>query len=259
MLFDSYGYTLFVVFIFGLIIGSFSNACIYRWTEEKSIFAPRSRCPVCNHVIAWYDNIPILSFFLLKGKCRHCHTTISLQYPFVELIFGLAFLAIFYTYGFCFDTVRIMFLFWMFAISFATDMADRIIPNEVCIAGIFFAIISAILGYISWSSVLWGFFAPSVPLLLMAVIIEKLTGHDCVLGGGDLKFLFAIGGVGGAFFSSYVLIYGSTCLAFMFAALFIQDLVTGERTPVPMMLGFMTVFILMFLFGVLPVVMRGLG
>src|SRR5579863_4177913 len=72
--------------LFGLLIGSFLNVCIYRWTRDLSVVKPRSACPQWNHTIAWYDNVPILSFFLLRGRCRQCKAPIPWTYPAVELL-----------------------------------------------------------------------------------------------------------------------------------------------------------------------------
>src|SRR5580658_93565 len=77
--------------LFGLLIGSFLNVCIYRWTRDLSVVRPRSACPDCNHPIAWYDNIPLLSFLLLGGRCRNCQARIPWTYPAVELLTGLFF------------------------------------------------------------------------------------------------------------------------------------------------------------------------
>jgi leader peptidase (prepilin peptidase)/N-methyltransferase len=82
-----------MVFVFGLIVGSFLNVCISRWPDEKSVISPRSRCPKCENLILWYDNIPLLSWLYLKAKCRHCALRISWIYPGVELLTGLCFLA----------------------------------------------------------------------------------------------------------------------------------------------------------------------
>lgn len=82
----------FFIFILGLVIGSFLNAVIYRLDKKNSILKGRSRCPKCRKVISWHDNIPILSFVLLKGRCRRCHKEISWQYPLVEFFTGLVFL-----------------------------------------------------------------------------------------------------------------------------------------------------------------------
>src|SRR5271154_4817717 len=80
--------------LFGLLIGSFLNVCIYRWPRDLSVVRPRSHCPECEHPIAWYDNIPLLSYARLKGRCRHCGSRISWFYPVVEMLTGLLFFVI---------------------------------------------------------------------------------------------------------------------------------------------------------------------
>src|ERR1700732_3840079 len=93
-----------IVFLFGLIIGSFLNVCILRIPSGKSIVLPASACPKCGEAIRSYDNIPVLSYLLLGGKCRGCKTKISAMYPLVELLTGLLFLGCFYAFGISVET-----------------------------------------------------------------------------------------------------------------------------------------------------------
>ena len=79
-----------VSLIMGLLVGSFCNVCVGRWPHGESVVSPRSRCPKCMNAIAWYDNIPLLSWLILAAKCRHCKAPISWQYPVVEAITGIA-------------------------------------------------------------------------------------------------------------------------------------------------------------------------
>ena len=120
-------YLLFI--ILGGIWGSFSNVCIYRLPENKGIIAGRSFCPSCKNKIQWFDNIPILSFVLLKGKCRHCKNIISLQYLIVELISSVSFVTIYYFFGLTFTTLLLLILNVFFIIIFFIDLKHYIIPD----------------------------------------------------------------------------------------------------------------------------------
>ena len=120
-------YLLFI--ILGGIWGSFSNVCIYRLPENKGIVAGRSFCPSCKNKIQWFDNIPILSFVLLKGKCRHCKNIISLQYLIVELISSVSFVTIYYFFGLTFTTLLLLILSVFFIIIFFIDLKHYIIPD----------------------------------------------------------------------------------------------------------------------------------
>ena len=103
-----------IVFIFGSIWGSFSNVCIHRIPENTSVIKGRSYCPSCKKKINWFDNIPLLSFIILKAKCRSCPAKISSKYFLVELISALSFVLIFYLYSFSLTTL----LFFILSISF---------------------------------------------------------------------------------------------------------------------------------------------
>jgi leader peptidase (prepilin peptidase)/N-methyltransferase len=85
--------------LFGLILGSFLNVCIYRWPRDLSVVKPRSHCTGCDKMIAWYDNVPLVSYLVLGGRCRHCRARISWRYPVVELATGLLFFYLVYTRG----------------------------------------------------------------------------------------------------------------------------------------------------------------
>jgi len=94
-----------LVGLLGAVVGSFMNVCIYRIPRSLSIIFPGSQCPNCKARIAYYDNIPILSYLLLKGKCRHCHTAISFRYPLVEAMNSIFYLLIFYKFGITYSTI----------------------------------------------------------------------------------------------------------------------------------------------------------
>ena len=118
-----------LVIILGALWGSFANVCIFRLPKEKGVVSGRSYCPKCKKKIVWYDNIPIISFFLLGGKCRKCKKSISFQYAIVEAINIVSFITIYYFFGISVITVLLMMLSISFLIIFFIDLEHFIIPN----------------------------------------------------------------------------------------------------------------------------------
>ena len=119
------------LFFFGIICGSFANVCIYRLPKNKSIVTGRSFCPNCKKKIIWYDNIPLLSFILLKSKCRFCKKPINSQYFIVELITAISFVSIYYFFGLTLAALLLSILSVFFIIIFFIDLKHFIIPNEL--------------------------------------------------------------------------------------------------------------------------------
>jgi len=183
-----------LVFIFGTMIGSFLNALIYRLPRGINIAIPRSSCPHCNHQIKWFENIPLLSYLFLAGKCSNCKTPISLRYPLVELYMGIV--AIFlaphdlepqslYSFFFFFSIMSV------FVVHFLVDMEHQILPDSLnaYLAIIFF--LSVILSkpyYYFLTGAAIGVLFP----LGVSYLFYKLKGQ-VGLGGGDIKLWGALG------------------------------------------------------------------
>lgn len=125
-----------LVFIFGSIVGSFLNVCIHRMPLGESVVWPHSHCPKCKKKIPTYDNIPFLSFILLKGRCRFCKERISLRYPLVELITAIMFVVLFNHYGLSYEFFVFVIFICSLIIATFVDIKHRIIPDEVSIGGI---------------------------------------------------------------------------------------------------------------------------
>ena len=181
-------------FLFGLAVGSFLNVCIYRIPLKKSIVSPPSSCPQCGSRIRFYDNIPVLSYLLLLGRCRQCRARISLRYPLVELIVGLLSAALFLALG---PSLPYLFLFLftaaLVAIAFI-DLDHKIIPDVISLPGILVGLIFSFFPSAGLSPVdaLIGAVGGAAFLLLVGVAFEKVTGREG-MGGGDVKLLAMIG------------------------------------------------------------------
>ncbi len=182
-----------VSFLFGAVVGSFLNVCICRMPREESVVSPPSHCPLCNYQIRWFDNIPLLSYLLLRGKCRGCGAHISLQYPMVELLNGLLTLSLFVKFGISL-TFSAMFLFCsaLVVITFI-DLEHQIIPDEISLSGIVVGFLfSLVLPGQNWLDSLLGILLGGGSLLLVASGYQWLTGKEG-MGGGDIKLLAMMG------------------------------------------------------------------
>jgi leader peptidase (prepilin peptidase)/N-methyltransferase len=131
------------VFAIGAAIGSFLNVCIGRWPEGLSVVKPRSRCPKCGHQIKARENIPILSWLLLRGKCSNCHVRISIQYPIVELLVGLIWLDIYFHFGLTFTAFRLAVFATVLLGIAITDAKYFLIPDGFTVFGLFFVLLTS--------------------------------------------------------------------------------------------------------------------
>ncbi len=181
-----------VFFFFGLIVGSFLNVCIYRLPRNISIAFPSSSCPMCNNPIKARDNVPIISYILLGGRCRYCKKKISIRYPFVELFNGILYWAVFSYFGLGWH-LPFLFAFCssMIVISFI-DLDFQIIPDIITLPGI-------IIGFLGASFFIPDIFSPNLSFHNLSIIGFKTSLLGFFVGGG-LFYLIAIlskGGMGG--------------------------------------------------------------
>ncbi len=130
-------------FLFGLLIGSFLNVCIYRMPRDLSVVRPRSFCPACERQISWYDNFPILSFVLLRGRCRHCQESIPIRYPLVELATALLFSWAVFAMGVSAEAGKVCVFGAILIALVVTDLEERILPDEFTIGGIIVGLLFA--------------------------------------------------------------------------------------------------------------------
>lgn len=219
-------------FVVGAAIGSFLNVCIWRLPREKSIVFPASHCPQCGHAIRHTDNIPILSYLILRGKCRDCGGKISVQYPVVEAITGALSLVLYMKYGFSFQyTAAFAFAGALIVVTFI-DLEHQIIPDVITLPGIPIGLAL-------------GVFAMGVPLLdavlgivvgggflyLVAVVYQLLTKREG-MGGGDIKLLAMMGAFLG-WKSLFFIVFISSLLGALVGVAVLMAQRKGFRAAIP--------------------------
>jgi len=205
------------IFLIGLCIGSFLNVCIYRLPASQSIVHPRSKCPNCDTLIPFYDNIPLFSYLWLKGRCRHCQTKISLRYPIVELLGGLFALGIYMKFGLDIATlIYFVFIAALLTVTFI-DIDHRIIPDVITLPGIPICFAASFaLPAITYKDALLGILAGGGSLFLVAWLYSLITKKEG-MGGGDIKLLAMIGAIvgwQGVFFTIFVASLAGTLAGF---------------------------------------------
>jgi len=201
---QSYPWALWLIwFALGSCLGSFLNVCIYRLPREQSIIRPRSRCTKCRRQIAAYDNIPFISYVILGGRCRHCRKRISLRYPLIEAMTGLATIAVFQRFGM--SGVGLVYLAFVCALITASfiDLEFRIIPDEISLGGLVLGVIlSALIPSLHGTESRWLALGRSVigflvggGLLYGTGIIGDFIFKKESMGGGDIKLLAMAGSI----------------------------------------------------------------
>jgi leader peptidase (prepilin peptidase)/N-methyltransferase len=182
-----------VSIIFGAIIGSFLNVCIYRLPKGESIIRPGSHCPHCQTPIKFYDNIPLASYVLLKGKCRQCQTVISLQYPLVEGITALSSFLLFLEFGISWSYLFYFSFVASLIVITVIDLYHQIIPDVISLPGIGVGVFaSLILPKMTILNSLLGTLLGGGSLFAVATLYQWLFKREG-MGGGDIKLLAMIG------------------------------------------------------------------
>ncbi len=241
------------VFGLGLIFGSFLNVCIYRIPENISLLWPASKCVNCSKRIIWYDNIPVLSYLLLRGKCRHCQHKVSALYPIIEIITGIIFLLLFHSVliakgGQICDYIVCLIFCCLLIVGSFVDIKFYIIPNEITYTGLVLAPIAGLVcaGFHNLNSAL-GYFDNSANqmtasllasmigifvsggMLFLCGVIGKLVLRKDAMGFGDVKLMGVIGG-----FLGWKLAVATFFLAPFFGLLFgIPRLVSKKSKVIP--------------------------
>ena len=179
--------------LFGLIIGSFLNVCIHRIPLKKSLIHPPSSCPQCGENVRFYDNIPVISYLLLWGKCRSCHASISIRYPIVEMLTGIFAVITWMEFGPSPSTLIYFFFITTLLVITFIDIDHRIIPDIISLPCIPLGFaVSFVLPSINWIESLLGIALGGGSLLAIAWGYQLFRGKEG-MGGGDIKLLGMIG------------------------------------------------------------------
>jgi leader peptidase (prepilin peptidase) / N-methyltransferase len=215
--------------LFGLIAGSFLNVCIHRWPRGRSVVKPRSHCVRCRKTIAWYDNIPVASYLVLRGRCRHCGRAISPRYPLVEVLTGLLFFYFVWTFGPSLLAVKMCLFAAMLVALVFSDLEKRILPDEFTLGGMLVGFAFAAFiepPDVTGRAVLWmlgitpdgraawlaesaaGALLPAGFLWLGGWLYEKVR-HREGLGLGDVKLIAMVGSFLGLQGALLTLVVGS--------------------------------------------------
>ena len=203
-----------VVLLFGLVVGSFLNVCIARLPQDQSISTPRSHCPRCKTPINWYDNIPLVSFLALRGRCRNCGLPISWRYPLVELLNGLLYLWSYTAFGLTGESGMVMALCSALLVITFIDLDHQIIPDVITLPGMVIGLLAAPLfmsaleppmafglgrlfpsagTYLAgFANSLVGLLLGAAPLFIIGWLWEKLRKVEA-MGGGDVKIMGMVG------------------------------------------------------------------
>jgi leader peptidase (prepilin peptidase)/N-methyltransferase len=183
---------LLMVAIVGLCVGSFLNVCAYRLPLDESIVHPRSRCTSCGRTLSWFDNLPVLSWVALGGRCRTCKQAVSWMYPAVEIVTALIFVITYLTHGLTLlSLVRVVFACALIVL-FVTDLQHKILPNVITVPGIVVGFVCSFFLPPGWVSSLIGLFVGGGFLLALAEAYYRVRGQEG-LGMGDVKLLAMIG------------------------------------------------------------------
>jgi len=182
------------IFLFGLAFGSFLNVCIYRLPRDLSVVSPRSACPQCKHPIAFYDNIPVVSWLMLGGRCRRCKARISPRYLLIELLTGVLFLACYWFFGLTLFTLKYCVLSFLLLGLIFTDAETKLLPNKLTLPGLALGVI------FSWFVPVYDLASQLLPGMLhlhfSMVTVRSLSLVDSLLGAAlGASFIYGAGAI----------------------------------------------------------------
>lgn len=175
-----------IFFIFGVVIGSFLNVCIYRLPKSMSIINPPSKCFSCGHRLGFLDMIPILSYIIYKGRCRYCNAPYSMQYPVVEIASGFLYVFVYYIYGLNFNSIIYLTIISVLIVVGMIDLSHKIIPDSLNVT---LVLIGVVLIFIDKST----FIDRTIGFGVGFGIFYSIAITTNAMGGGDIKLMAALG------------------------------------------------------------------
>lgn len=215
--------------LLGAVFGSFLNVCILRLPAEQSVVRPPSRCPKCGYGLRWFDNVPVLSWLILRGKCRQCAAPISIQYPLIELATALIWAGFAWRAGPSLEAVRGAFFFTILLGIAMTDAREYIIPDEFSIGGLILGLaLSLPDGFAGIGRSILGAAVGFGLLSLVAVVGKKVFKEDA-MGGGDIKMMAMVGAFTGWAGVLLTIFLGSV----LGVLVFVPPAVLGKKKLVP--------------------------
>jgi len=220
------------VFAVGAVVGSFLNVLIWRVPRRMSIVRPGSHCPACSTPIRWFDNVPILSWLLLGGRCRSCRGRISVRYPLVEAAAGLVAVAALLRYGVTVAGLEAAVFAWTSLALGLIDLEHQLLPDVMTLPAIAFGLLCAALGGLTTlaDAALGALVGALIPTLV--IVLYKLVRGIEGMGWGDVKYLAAIGAVFGLHDCLWVLVLAAVLGALVGLALIVAGRGSG-RTALP--------------------------
>ena len=177
-----------IIFLYGIVIGSFLNVCIYRIPKKENIAKVRSHCMSCGYQLKWYDLVPLFSYLFLGGKCRKCKEKISIQYPIIEALNGVLYLFVFAEYGLSIETLLYCLLFSALITLSVIDFRTYEIPLGINLSILALGLIRVVTDYTNWPRYVIGLLCVSGVLFLI-----YWFSHGRALGGGDVKLMATCG------------------------------------------------------------------
>jgi len=236
-----------LLFTFGAIIGSFLNVLIYRLPRKESILFPASHCPNCHHSIRFRDNIPIISYLLLRGQCFYCHSSIPVRYFLVELLSAMSWVVLYLKFGLSIDFALQLILVSILIVCAYTDLDHRRILNSVLLFGLGIGL--AITSLLNPATILDSIFGMAVGLAFMLfwAALGKLLFKQTAMGGGDIKLAAMVGIFTGAKFILLILILSFALASFYVVFIpFKKQTVLGRRLPLAPFIAVSTLITLLF-------------